>query len=94
VTDEEFAQLDAWVAWSLQEPEYVLLTTRQAAEQTGVAPGTVRSWAARGLLHRWCDDDLGRPLYRESDVLVTLAILRSDTPEDRSVDRPVHDLQH
>jgi len=44
-----------------------LVTTAQAAHLHGVAQGTIRSWAARGLLTAERRD--GRsPLYRLSDV--------------------------
>ncbi|GAA1164296.1 DNA-binding transcriptional MerR regulator [Kitasatospora gansuensis] len=45
-----------------------LLTTRQAAALCGVAPGTIRSWASRGLLDRAGLDGRGHPLYRQLDV--------------------------
>lgn len=44
-----------------------LVTTAQAAHLHGVAPATIRSWAARGLLTAECRDGQA-PLYRLSDV--------------------------
>lgn len=64
----ELAELDAWVAADLGEPSHQLLSTVQAAERVGVAPGTIRSWAARGRLAP-AYTERGTPYYRESDVL-------------------------
>jgi DNA-binding transcriptional MerR regulator len=46
-----------------------LVTTTEAAHAANVAPSTVRKWASRGLLNRYANDELGRPLYLEADVL-------------------------
>lgn len=83
MTREEWVELDAWIAADLGEPRYVLLTTAEAAERVGVSQATIRQWAHRGHLHRWCNDDLGRPLYRAYDVITIDTKQRGlPTPEE------------
>lgn len=45
-----------------------LVSTNAAATAAGVAPGTIRSWASRGLLVAAVRRG-GKPLYRVLDVL-------------------------
>lgn len=44
------------------------VSAAEAARALGVRPGTVRSWASRGLLHSMGDDRSGRALYRLGNV--------------------------
>jgi hypothetical protein len=46
-----------------------LLPTTDAAKLAFVRPATIRKWVQRGHLTAESHDDLGRPLYRVSEVL-------------------------
>lgn len=47
---------------------YALITGKQAAEQAGVRPGTIRQWVNRGLLAPAGRTADGHNLYRLLDV--------------------------
>lgn len=68
-----------------------LVDTAAAALLAGVAPATIRSWAAREHLERAGRDHRGRTLYRVADV--EAAALRHAT-ETGPLDVPDSEVQH
>lgn len=62
-----------------------LVDSQAAAVACGVAPGTVRSWASRGLLPRQGKDRRGRTTYDLTDVLT---VYSRWTRRLRAVDDP------
>ena len=73
-----FFQDDHGDVWIVKGDDYLLV--KEAAELLGVAPNTVRSWAAMGKLKEYRHPVNNYRLFKRSDVEALLEEIRNPDP--------------